>query len=483
MLRSYDRKHAQIVKGDIMKKVKRVFCVFIISMLIFLNVNICFASETTTPSWLQPILRLVELGQTPAEITSEMLKDSMLNGLRGVGFIATETSSVISDLISFLRGYNNGQFGGQNETDEQIIQNASTYFINNINTTDNSISYNNNSATLLKSYADDIVSRSGYKYVYSYRLIDHVTEFNDGTYYNALRQFIVNNSDKNVYIRGEGYGGSIYVGSKSDVFVNDGAFPSLNAYLVNSFNITSYQQTSFEYYTYSDGAFIRDSTGDGAVRFSVPYDRSNNNWYMADYGWFSVGGYNVNKMYMTFQDMQLDSQGVSPYYVSSNWQNFGVNGNYSYDSSNSNNVTYGDVINYITEYQESNNDYPSPTTINVYIDNNNPSGGGNSGGSGGGNGGGSGIGDVLGTLGSLIGSLISGIGQFLIGIFQGLVNAINSLLSLIGDAIGGIVESIPSAFNDFMTAILGWLPPEWTAIISASLLIMVIVGIIKLIRG
>ena len=468
------------------------------------------ASENNIPSWLNPIITMAEGIEDGAQISADMLKDSLFGGLSGVGFIANGVGYTTSALLDYLRGYNNGQFSSNNESDAQVINNVADYFINNSQLTDNSITYNNNSRSLLNGLASNIIDSNGFWYCYTAEWHDSVTTYPNGTMYNRLADIIHNAQIENYCIvrSGENVLWCVTIPKDNDIkFVANGQ--SQTAVNAEMYSGTSWNKLNNN--TIPDGYHIyKIANENGTVN---TYDGTD--WNLIDGYWnyFIIGsmlfdtrtkvansgnwggiggsgyymGYSNTYCYLVYKNiesMKLGQQGEQGYYQSSNWQNFSKSNsdNYTVDSSNSNNVTYGDVTNYITNNTTDGNP-PSPTQIQVYIDNNNPSGGGNGGGSGGGNGGGSGLGDVLGTLGSLIGSLISGIGQFLIGIFQGLVNAINSLLSLIGDAIGGIVESIPSAFNDFMTAVLGWLPPEWTAIISASLLIMVIVGIIKLIRG
>ena len=443
-----------------------------------------------------------------------MFRDVLYKNVLGTGFVSDLSRWQLELVRKGIANYLNNKYGTSGKTQDNITQSdineTAKDFIDNTTQTNNEITYNNTSKSIMNYVVNEYMNDSGFWYCYTAEWHDSVTTYPNGTMYNRLASIIHNAQDTNYCIVRSGVNvlWCVTIPKDNDIkFVANGqSNATVNAVMYNGESWQQLNNTTIPdgYHIYKivnengtvntydgtdwnlvDGYWNYFIVGSMLFNPKIPVANSGN--------WGGIGGsgyymaYSNTYCYLVYKNlesMKLGQQGEQSYYVSNNWQDYSNSGNSSYtvDSSNSNNITYGDVTNYITNNTTDGNP-PSPTQIQVYIDNNNPSGGGNGGGSGGGNGGGSGLGDVLGTLGSLIGSLISGIGQFLIGIFQGLVNAINSLISLIGDAIGGIVESIPSAFNDFMTSILGWLPPEWTAIISASLLIMVIVGIIKLIRG
>lgn len=89
----------------------------------------------------------------------------------------------------------------------------------------------------------------------------------------------------------------------------------------------------------------------------------------------------------------------------------------------------------------------------------------------------------FGTIGKALGSLISAIGSLLSGIVDGLVDAITSLLNGISGLIETIVGGLPTAFSQFLSSLLGFLPEEIVALITLSITAMILVGIIRLIRG
>lgn len=496
-------------------KTKKVITSLILTITI-LVLNIVPAKADVF-DWANPLVNLAEevanLQNNAVNVVGDTLRNTVSGCLRGAGFIFNGAGLTLSTLADYISTYNNGELDGNSEQD--IVNNAAEYLIGNTTINDSSVVYNNNSKSLLVHIADEIISNSGYKYVYSNRLIDHINDYSNGEYYNAIRQFLVNNPNKAVYLRGENYGYELYVGSKNTGYVLDGTFPNLNVYMCYSYNYNTWKVEPFTHYVYQNGEFIEDSTNNAVIRFGVPYDYTNARWYPADYNWFALNIYNVNKMYMTLNDMKADSVGISPYYVSDSWNKF-VNSNnttYTIDNNNSNNITYGDVNSWINNYYGDNGEYPKPTDINIYIDNNipepggdNPGGEGGEGGQGGsstitnnnspvfnnnpnininllptvsgnspGEGSGNGISNIFGFLsqiGEILGDFIKNIGEVLADVLEGIASVVT-----------GLVESLPTVFGDFMGALIGWLPTELQALITLSITAMIIVGLIKLFRG
>ena len=184
---------------------------------------------------------------------------------------------------------------------------------------------------------------------------------------------------------------------------------------------------------------------------------------------------------------------TQPYYYNNvTWNNIRTStGDYTFSPDNSNTISYIDALNYINSFNTDNGYPPSVQDINIHIEdkdeeNKQPSGGG---GSGGDDSGGSGIGDIgdifgwLKALGSVIASLIKGVGEFITEIMGGIVEAINTLLDGLSNIITTVTEAIPSVFMQFIQACFDWMPDEWIALLTASLLLMILWGIIKLIRG
>lgn len=183
-----------------------------------------------------------------------------------------------------------------------------------------------------------------------------------------------------------------------------------------------------------------------------------------------------------------------PYYINEDvWNDFSTSsGDYTYDNSNVNTVTYGDITNYIDSFNQNNGYPPSIPEININIENQNNdnisggSGGGSGDGGSGDGGSDDGIGDIFGWLkglGSAIASLIKGLGEFLTEIIAGLTEALTELIGGISDLIISVTETIPTVYMEFLRACFGWMPEEWVGLFGAAVLVMVLVGIIKIIRG
>ena len=199
-------------------------------------------------------------------------------------------------------------------------------------------------------------------------------------------------------------------------------------------------------------------------------------------------------IYKAYEIYAQYPNGVMPYYYNNTvWQDFSSSsGDYTFSPTNINTVTYGDVSEYIDNSYQDNDYYPDNSTVNNWIENTNEenitnNNGGGSGGddSGGGSGSDDSI-DIFGwlkQLGAVIGSLIKGLGEFLTEVLDGIVSALNTLLEGLSSIIETVTEAIPSVFMEFIKACFDWMPDEWIALLTASLLLMILWGIIKLIRG
>ena len=155
--------------------------------------------------------------------------------------------------------------------------------------------------------------------------------------------------------------------------------------------------------------------------------------------------------------------------------NLSGDGTYIFGSGSGNSVSFDDIVAYIGDYSSDNNgDYPTLPQINLYIqtqnsDNNNPDSGGGSGGSGDDSGG---IFDFLSNIGEVLGNLISNLGQVLADLISGVVEAVSSVL-----------EAIPNVFTPLISYIFGWLPESVQALVVLGITAMLIIGIVKMIRG
>lgn len=215
--------------------------------------------------------------------------------------------------------------------------------------------------------------------------------------------------------------------------------------------------------------------------FFRPYDNSN---YMYTRDWTTTNAttpftgrsvpvtYGI-KQYICFKStsaMQNYDVGNLPYYQVPQNPNLNyANGSYNITSTQlDNSISYGNV----TSYVDSNNVTSYETVIN-YINNYYGSGGGSSSG-------GSGSGDSgsdidwgwLGRIGEVIGGLISALGN----IVAGIIDAISELIT-------SVTEGIPNVFGQLMEWLFPFLPDYLTSLLSLTIMAVVIVSLVKLLRG
>ena len=375
-----------------------------------------------------------------------------------------------------------------NDTDEQALKKINDALGNNISISNNSITFNSTSNVLLKNYAAAVQNESGFFYAYTNKWSNQFQNINDGYYYYGLLNLLETYKDYYAislggYTSGFGYGWLLLYDPAETSFV-------LNGIAQGQPNVNLYNNTSWDLVTESDiyKCYFFQSGYTDWIEYNTPPLTPNNQGFLT-YNY--DGSTNVNavyfdmyvnkdpkitKVYNTVNDLRGALTGNQPYYITNKWNDFSNNnsGNYMVDSSNSNNISYGDVTNYVNNYYGENGSYPSAPVINIYIENNIPDNGG--GGSGGGGSGGGdddiGIFDFLSRIGQVIGNLIKNLGNILAELVEGISTVVSSLL-----------ESIPTVFNDFLGGILGWLPPELRALLTLAISAMVIVGLIKMFRG
>lgn len=184
-------------------------------------------------------------------------------------------------------------------------------------------------------------------------------------------------------------------------------------------------------------------------------------------------------VYKSTSQLNNVTQGVQNYYVTdsyntNNFQNSNnITDSYNTTVSNVNNtVTYSNVADYVNNYYVENNSYPTINNVYNYINNYVPptdGGGGGSGGSGS---------DFdwsfLGTIGEFLGGLIEGVGNVLSGILSTLTDVIDMFIGENG--LPNVISQLISYFLPFL--------PEWVpTLIGFSVVLALILGIIKLIRG
>ena len=466
-------------------------CLMLINPLFVVNVKADFVSNIQKAKENHDAL----VGYISSEVAvpgSEADK-AVRSVLAPLGFLvgyATFSEATFRDIYN-MKNYGGLTIGGQNATDQEVVDDVARVFTSNISVSNNQININATGRQILDDYITYCLNNAGYAYVYSYRLQDYTSQFANGTEYNALRQILVNNPYKTV----------VYKKSSGDLYIYDD--PNAIGWVLQNNYTKDVQARSYylaypnesatdvKHYLFSGSDFTLQSSGSIQSAIFSKIKENNSNFSNQNLSVFSSNGYKMYKIYGTLADLQADQNGLSGYYVSNTYTDYSqTTGDYIIDSSNSNNVTIGDVQSYIDSYNTQNGVNPTPNEIQVYIDNNipssDPNGGGGSGGNGSGDNGSGDNGNIfdwLSTIGSLIGDLISGVGGFLTGILEGIVNALTTIFESITSIITNITSVIPDSLNSLMTSILGWLPEEWTAVLSAFLLVSLLVGLFKLFRG
>ncbi len=258
-------------------------------------------------------------------------------------------------------------------TDDEAREYVNNAFIN-CHFGDNNIEFSNDMNILLKNYAQDYIEASGIYPCYSYNLVDFLDKFSDGYFYNSLRRFILNHQDQ-YYVGFVGYRKQVVLFEKNNNYKMVGSAQNVDRADVSFYDYESWNNVSRSTLTYS-----YDSTDhefkpmtDYSIWFRYVANKQNcinpNPFGHSNCQWFTVARYDTSLRYTSLDLMKRESQGYSPYYITNTWNNFVNNqgDTYTIDNSNVNNVTYGDVNNYITNnYPDNPPDYD---TIVKWIEN------------------------------------------------------------------------------------------------------------------
>lgn len=377
---------------------------------------------------------------------------------------------------------------------------------------DGNIVINGDSRQFIDYWINDIIEKSGFRYVYTFNISNYATHFGSGEQYRKVRDFISEQtvSGNTVAVR-NGFNLFMVADLNNAGFVNQGE--GTQKILAKPYDYSSWLSvTGYEYgYNTVNGVYKTGASGNNmnaAVRKDQYDIVSLDNW-----NWVSVGRNKVFKLYNTLNDLKADSVGQAPYYINNTVYNDYSNssGDYIVTTDNSNNVSYGDIISYVDSFNTENGYYPTPDQINIYIeyvqeDDPNPRptplpDGGVNGGSGSssavannegininiennhninlgggtvsGNGasGSGGIFDWISNIGSVIGDFIKNVGQLLADAISGITEAIQAIL-----------ETIPNILSSLVEFVYGGLPEELKALVTLGIIAVVFVSVIKILR-
>ena len=523
-----------------------VLCFITITSLYF-NTSVCANSLTDYGSIFSTFTRLVGANEdVPINVLDSLVFDAICP--RDAGFMSRVSGRLNYELTKkCIAKYLNNKYSNQDKTKDNITQSDINEFSHdlsqNISYTDQSTTYNNYSKSMVNLCINEFINESGYTYVYTYNAQLSITSLSNGTQATAIKNLIEQKQDgfHLAYTYGNGYCYLLGYPERSVVWVKSGneAYP----HDATTWQAITTNQPSggFQYNMDSSG---NTSTQNTYGIWREHFTTQNNSTFNMQSGGaaypVSYGKTRIYKLYDSIDVYKSESLGESKYYINTTTYNNYKNssGDYIVNNDNSNHATYGDVQTYIDDYHTENNVYPTPTQIEIYIEQvpaptptptptptpDNPSGGGSGSSStvSGGNasatatanggtasanneginitinnnhninlGGGSGLsgntvsGNGSGSSGGIGGifDFLSQIGDFLGSLIKNIGNVLADIVTGIGSVVSSLLEVIPTVFNDFLGGVLGWLPPELRALVTLSISAMIIVGLIKLFRG
>lgn len=376
--------------------------------------------------------------------------------------------NILEDMYGILAdgGYSGGSSASGLSSNGLVTINSDSGEVSCSDTLSNAIS---------QAVANEINNRMGFKYCYSTGSSQWLDQFQDQTKYHAFLDLISEMQEDNyIIVNGLNYQ-TVYTYPRSNCeFVNDGYNSSMGAYWVKVYENWQYGSVDFNTYSYDSNMsqYVLGNTSTRDFRVDVQKDinsisgLSMAQWVLTDLNQCKYILYN------SFEAMRAGTEGVQEYYTGNDFSTNTVNTTQTWTNTQlSNSISYGDVNNYVNNYYVTNGDYPTPNEINIYINTYDPNNNGG-GGSGGGSDSPSWDFGFLSTIAEFIASLISALGDVVGGVLSAITSIITSLR-----------EGIPNTIGLFLEWFFPFLPDEIVALLELSILCMVLVGIIRLIRG
>lgn len=189
------------------------------------------------------------------------------------------------------------------------------------------------------------------------------------------------------------------------------------------------------------------------------------------------------KVFKSVEAMKSYSVGQQPYYCTSNYYNYNSSNDNSITTNENNYVSNDEYNNYYNEVSNTiiNNNYNNGISeeqlaqiIDAIVNANNNNNGGSGGSSGGDSSGGSGILDMVEGVGKLLDFILSLVGK-LVGLIS---DFLTNVLSMLGN-----FTAFTDGFGEFLTEAFGFLPPEAILSISLGVTVIVVLAIIKFLKG
>lgn len=470
---------------------KNYFRFFIILNIFVFSINLSvYASSSGGHAFgSQTLYERYENFKNLSNPTESDIKDIISDLIQGGGFIIN-TYKWGNDFLSNLKN----RFGLPSNSSNNDIYN---YIVNNIDDSNNNISISDSFNSQLVDIGNDFINLNEYYIGYSY----DVSDSSLGSTISNIDREILSSFVSSVQ------NGKFVILSNNRVFViprnifflwynlavTDNYFTL--EYFKNNNNISdlTWNNSNVDMYVYdsSNRVFNLQNNNDSSIIGCYVSNTLDNNVgyqnFYTGYHYLVSSGYRETVIiYKNINSFDSDL----PYYFNNDIkQIFSTStGGYVYSPSNTNTVTYNDVINYQDQYYDDHSYYPDMSQVNTWIEDSHDNNINNGGGSGNGSGDDDGDGDDdsifdwLKSLGKVLGDLIRGIGNFLSEIIGGLVSAITSLLESLSGLITGTLESLTNIFSGLISFVYSGLPQEVQAVMILALSVSLLITVIELIR-
>lgn len=351
------------------------------------------------------------------------------------------------------------------------------------------IEVNQNLINTIKDATDYVIQNdTGFYYAYSCGSSSFLSYFNSQDQYHAFLNFINSHDDSIILFSPDSTGWLLIMQPAnngklefvyrsnplsyitSDAYYNWESYALLNCY---------YYESDEQAYIYSNDSYISSIEPIAFLKGS-DYPLVNNPKNL-------VVDLNSQQyiVYKSFDSMRSGSEGVQDYYLTDSYNTNHVDNSQTITKNQiDNSISYNNVQNWVNNYYVQNTTYPSSNDVYNYI--NNYEGGGSGGG---GSGSGSDDDDDDGWDWGFLDTIA--------GFFKGLLKALKTALEGILDLLTGVIDlfigeeqpdgtrtgGIPTIIGKLVAHFLPMLPDWCTQLIGFSVLLSLILGIVKLIRG
>lgn len=363
--------------------------------------------------------------------------------------------------------------------DEWIASQISGAYVNG-SSGNSDVTFSADLQNSLIAWANNYTDSANFTFIYSGgNQIVRNSYSNDNQYNNTIS--FINTHDDDLILCN--YDNRIYVGNNTpDYFVKSSysSDPGRPSFYCQPFKNGSSISITYTVYSlnYGNNEWSVYGTEYDRQIFAFKEPTTTYPYSMNSWGFLTDSNITQYICYDSAQDAQNSNISNLSYYVTDSFKTYNENSlvtnDYSTTTNSINNsISYGDVQNYANNYYVENNSYPTTNNvfnyINTYVP---PDNGGDNGDDNGG--GGSNIFDFLGTIGEFLGNLIEGIGNVLSGILSAITDVIDMFIGENG---------LPNVIGELISYFLPFLPDWIPTVIGLSVMLALLIGIVKLIRG